>query len=600
MGSGLAALVTLLGHHPELYHRLEVESIQRFIRLAKLCRGAIQLGQKQIDIPPLVLPDHVHRFLCLAMNLEFMDVARCWEALAEVVWESSDILATEGDIQAFHMHGLQHGLGYRDLYAPYHTCPSCTLEDGKSVRLTEASTYKATLFTASEGSLPVHIISVYCRKCHTRFYNNYAIHKNTSLRQYYGSVPNVVEVAKHFFIESRLLEMFATQMCFQWCKYAFINNNPVAFGTMPAFHTTGIPWQTSLLMRTQDVLDGFFLYSLLLYKAEKREVLVVPHEGPSQAARLEKELKARNSTMEGTGQEEYLHACDLCCKIWQDENGVWRKLQAVVTDGNTMGHPCCAVHNCHNPLANTRRRYCPTHEDLNALCAVDGCRRKASEGQQTCPEPDHRKLEDAYRQRGKALFQLRERLAKAGFMIPEDTLSGEVADNDEVEVEGQGGREIGCEGKSPAGNIKVRARFGRRRTHNEQLFVRPCGVILSRATLFGAEAVSSVKELAKATFPTAASTPELLIYDDGCRLRAHLIASGDTHFANTGTPVDVFHFTRKHKTTDHACQMFCNPASFSGLVDQNGNWVFNTSIAEQTNVWFGAFQSIVREMEVVR
>ncbi|EPQ56063.1 hypothetical protein GLOTRDRAFT_41055, partial [Gloeophyllum trabeum ATCC 11539] len=56
----------------------------------------------------------------------------------------------------------------------------------------------------------------------------------------------------------------------------------------------------------------------------------------------------------------------------------------------------------------------------------------------------------------------------------------------------------------------------------------------------------------------------------------------------------------KHKTTDHACQMFCNPASFSGLVDQNGNWVFNTSIAEQTNVWFGAFQSIVREMEVVR
>lgn len=50
-----------------------------------------------------------------------------------------------------------------------------------------------------------------------------------------------------------------------------------------------------------------------------------------------------------------------------------------------------------------------------------------------------------------------------------------------------------CEAKkSDTGNRKFKAQFGRRRTHNEQTLVRPCGVIFARATFFGAEAVSNV------------------------------------------------------------------------------------------------------------
>jgi hypothetical protein len=41
----------------------------------------------------------------------------------------------------------------------------------------------------------------------------------------------------------------------------------------------------------------------------------------------------------------------------------------------------------------------------------------------------------------------------------------------------------------------------------------------------------------------------------------------------------------------------CNPASFPELMEGN-RWVFNSSAAEQANVWFGQFQSIVREMTV--
>jgi hypothetical protein len=48
-----------------------------------------------------------------------------------------------------------------------------------------------------------------------------------------------------------------------------------------------------------------------------------------------------------------------------------------------------------------------------------------------------------------------------------------------------------CPSKSNAGNRVFKAQFGRRRTHNEQTLVRPCGIIYARATMFGAEAVSN-------------------------------------------------------------------------------------------------------------
>jgi len=39
---------------------------------------------------------------------------------------------------------------------------------------------------------------------------------------------------------------------------------------------------------------------------------------------------------------------------------------------------------------------------------------------------------------------------------------------------------------------KLRAQFGRKRTHNEQIIVAPCGIILARETFYGAEAVATV------------------------------------------------------------------------------------------------------------
>lgn len=90
--------------------------------------------------------------------------------------------------------------------------------------------------------------------------------------------------------------------------------------------------------------------------------------------------------------------------------------------------------------------------------------------------------------------------------------------------------------------------------------------------------------------------PDVLFYDSNCNLQSHLRAQQDDFFEFVILPVDVFHFKSKHKETDEFCQKHCNPALWPELSDKDGKWIFNSSIAEQVNVWIGGYQAIVRDM----
>ncbi|KAG1733287.1 hypothetical protein EDB19DRAFT_1929099 [Suillus lakei] len=479
-----------------------------------------------------------------------------------------------------------------------HSRPECVnYRDGDEVAtLTDVNTFRASLFTLRDGSLPVHSVSTYCRRI---YYPNYWTNNTDSTHIYYAGVPSVIQAARHFYIEAALLELFAATKVFGWyCRlsliiimltfhsrmssmncahvynyalaqrHAYISNNRRAFdATLPRAFDEEFSWQYTLRMCDTDVLNGFFIYSLLLEKAEHSSCLVLPHD-EQQRIRIDVALSERNKEMEGIGQEAYPHACDLCFIVIGDDDSKL-KIQAAVCDGNTIGHPCCAVHDCKVPLMTNRHRFCPDHQDLNQRCAVDGC---------------DEALEDAYFKPAKALFQLRARLKRAGVTLPLDSVpspsdSGSSnpnsADEDlEVIVDSE------CDGKPENGNKHLRARF-------------------VRATFFGSEAVSAVNEFAKAVFPTATSTPEYFVFDNNCKLHAHQDAIGDDHFAATGMPVDVFHFNSKHKETDTYCQQHCNPAAFPELIS-GGKWRFNTSICEQTNIWLGGYQAILRDMSVHR
>lgn len=105
-------------------------------------------------------------------------------------------------------------------------------------------------------------------------------------------------------------------------------------------------------------------------------------------------------------------------------------------------------------------------------------------------------------------------------------------------------------------------------------------------------------------FPTKASLPGVLWHDNNCSIVKMLRNDTDkylcTYFDDVALPVDVFHFKAKHKETDLDCGANCNPYIWPELRTEDGKWRFNSSAAEQTNAWFGGFQSIVREMPVER
>lgn len=106
------------------------------------------------------------------------------------------------------------------------------------------------------------------------------------------------------------------------------------------------------------------------------------------------------------------------------------------------------------------------------------------------------------------------------------------------------------------------------------------------------------QEMIKRVFRDETIKPGHIFYDNNCTLS--YMVRDDPYFQNVGLSVDVFHFKCKHSEEDRWCQEHCNPAFFDELKGEGNTWLFNSSIAEQTNVWFGGYHSICREMTADR
>lgn len=104
---------------------------------------------------------------------------------------------------------------------------------------------------------------------------------------------------------------------------AHITNNPQAYSHQHCNQRfeVEVGWGCSLQLGEEYLLNGFFLYSLLLEKAEQSSTLYLPHDELSQKHRLQDALLDRNKRTEGPGQEAYLHACDLCFSVFEGEDG---------------------------------------------------------------------------------------------------------------------------------------------------------------------------------------------------------------------------------------------------------------------------------------
>ncbi|EDR02633.1 uncharacterized protein LACBIDRAFT_332257 [Laccaria bicolor S238N-H82] len=415
-------------------------------------------------------------------------------------------------------------IGFSDLYPPTRVCidPRCATESSTSYRsreLTDVISYNVTIFMKDLGPVPGWAFSARCPCCGARYYPNYLVEgrHHQSRRTYYTEVPAFIQVSMHYYVDTRLAEMFTNMMVCAWVSAT--NSSRIynlSFSGMEEH--IGDKWPWNLKLTCDHVWDAFFIYALLLDANERNVPLNLDHNAPDNAQRLRAALDARNELA----------------------------LRAAVSDGITIGHPCCAHHDCKNPLPTQRSKFCVEHASLSSLCAVTTCSRSVELNFQTCSLPEHRKLENVGLEQYTALFQLRRRLDKLKTTHVEDSVESPSATlhaDELVEVDAHGE----CASKSPEGNIKLWAVFGRRRTHNEQLCVTTCGIILGRATFFGSEGpygvvvcprysclsfsvLICIKKFHEKLFPTPQSVPGVIFYDNNCHIKRVLEKSRNLHF----------------------------------------------------------------------
>ncbi|KAG1908003.1 uncharacterized protein F5891DRAFT_938956 [Suillus fuscotomentosus] len=405
-----------------------------FIRRASLLKNDILQPQPQrisVSHVPDVLPDSVTMFLATSLDMSSDTVNNLWYIVKDLIWELPMSAETSAEDEvAFKLHVEC------TLYLPVKTCtnPDCTAwQHGTLLKKEEQR--RVVVFTHSEGARPGWTVHVKCRECNTNYHFNYSV--KDQLRTYYNGIPQYIQVLDHQFVELNLAMHWMDLM-------------QIAVSATNCGHLYGIA-QT---------------------------------------------------------------------------HGTLRHTEVIVTDGVTVGWPCCAVARCKNALESNRHRFCTAeHRHLKSVCAVDGCSQPVmpvgADGKthKSCDDPVHLRMEAANVESlrsGKSRTQ-RQRLAKLNDSVATHNVSPPIVTYAEEDVPLQDVEEWyeydkasgavrfrqaptttstgvsdvnGCSAKDIPSKIK--ATFRRQRTNNEQLIVRPCGIISGCGTMYHHEAVSNV------------------------------------------------------------------------------------------------------------
>ncbi|KAK7016189.1 hypothetical protein VNI00_018973 [Paramarasmius palmivorus] len=508
------------------------------------------------DGPPPILPPSIQGFLSDATGIALNLIPLCWGVLKEEAWEQAeDIWA--GDEELFRNYGWNQGIMLMKLHPHTHFCDNADCDPTRPMK--RENQRQIIIYTLLRGAQPGYHIHLTCKTFRTTYHNNYRVVDGT--RIYYSTTPKYLQVGEHQFVEDAAT--WTSTMVLRWFS---ATNGAHLYNQTLAMHDEVLPpdWKIGKTIETAHVWDTFIINALLQDSIKCGEELEVPHTS-DQCDRFKAAMERQNRRIVEEGQEEIAHACNKCMRVTENDDGTFGK-----------------------------------------------------------------KVEDKYYERGGASFILQERYChtNASVVAPTNSVSTSidnvmVTDLQEEFSVGEDGDvrmmdpatsssvgqavdgldECGAK-KSEQGNQVLKAIFSQQQTHNEQIAVCPCGVIVGRTTFHGTEAVSNIDLLEQLFLKALCNIPgfqkpEGFIYDCACDL--HQQHQGDPWYNNVALCVDVFHFLNKHKVTHKHCQENCNPATYPKLMtDDKTGWFFNTSIAEQTNLWLGGYQAICRELGAIK
>ncbi|KAL4263779.1 hypothetical protein AB1N83_006099 [Pleurotus pulmonarius] len=588
----LAQLRVLEGVEP--LRDISFKSLFTFIRVASLLKSDILLAQPadwpSLDKAPDVLPPSIVLFLSRVVGVPDGCIPVLWDTFKDNVW-NGDVVPGTGDM--FDKHGHNLGLTERTIYPPFYHCQNADCTRGSRLALNKAEQRQAVLYTLSSGPVPVYSVHLYCERCRINYHHNFWV--KDGKRHYYNftsTLPGIIQVGEHQFVEWVVVETWKTLMLVAWASAA----NCARYYNLALTHGQQPPpgWVVGYNLAYEHVWDGFLIHSLLSDAQRHHTTLVVPHTG-SQNLRFMDAIRSRNIYIRLHGQPELRHYCERCTRFYTkpEEPEKIYKTSVVVIDGVTLGFPCCASPGCLTDLANNHSRFCANHQSLDGDCAIIGCSQPVQPRSSVCHLAHHIAVEQTHRDRCQSRFQLQERLQRARVAHLNDALPHDIPTSDLIDTTEQD-EEFEVAPLGEPAKVKIRAQFGRKRTHNEQIFVAPCGIIIARETFYNAEGIKSVADMIRQVYRDPMLMPNHIFYDNNCNLSKHV--RGDPIFKDVGLTVDVFHFKSKHSEQDTYCQENCNPAAYPELKDGEEKWYFNSSIAEQTNVWLGGYHAICREL----
>lgn len=212
--------------------------------------------------------------------------------------------------------------------------------------------YTANVRSSIVGQSTVYYLFDLCDMiaCNTRYHPNWQVKdaklsKNRRpLRQYYSGIPEYIPVRETVYVDRSLCIYIENQMALaqygpnrvihRTLTYPYdlsrVSATNIAlvynYAIAPAASRHRVQSHLTDKLGYKDVLDAFFLHSLLRDHKRHQTRLFLPHVGRHRD-RLDEALRDRNLRMRYNGQDMWDHACDDCCKILQKDDG-------------TKGMPC--------------------------------------------------------------------------------------------------------------------------------------------------------------------------------------------------------------------------------------------------------------------
>ena len=259
-------------------------------------------------------------------------------------------------------------------------------------------------------------------------------------------------------------------------------------------------WQFLSKLTTKNVWDGFAIVILLEDHAQHHTWLLVPHTG-NQNHWFADTMATQNSCIVREEQYEIFHYCDKCMRTFPYGDSLY-KIEAVVTNGLTIGHPCCLVFTSKEPLTNNQHYFCPTHAHLCLQWSIVGCMEPVvglstvalALHTKACSDPLHWEIKWLHKEQSCTNFQLLQKLMQQKVEHPNTAVADkEVSDLTNLEdieewyevdctsheihmfsINNPGATRVldlttaaaPCPTHPELGNHKVKAQFGQCCTHN--------------------------------------------------------------------------------------------------------------------------------------